>query len=208
MRWKAPTQNKHWYIFHLHSRFSISSTALNMMHLCLITAYETREHSSRMHTARLLTVSHGIPCISGGGLPNLSPIGRPPSSQTRSLMDRITDTCKNITLSQTQFAGGKCNRRTKQNDGNHSPVFYYINSCFIIFFSYSIKHRKFHTPDHLVPCRGKFIRSTVRITFGPCKLGTALPLLIENFHFRDIILRAVNNKNNYEWYHVNVKHGN
>ena len=94
-------------------------------------------HSSRMRTARLLTVSSSIPC--GRGLPNLpgtrtpppmeadsiphcrqtpSPLeadrpppleaDRPPSLQTDlSPVDRKIDACENITLPQTSFAGGK-----------------------------------------------------------------------------------------------------
>ena len=61
-------------------------------------------HSSGMRTARLLTVSqHALP----GGVPGWGVYlpgggtcpGTPP-------VNRITDTCKNITLPQTSFAGG------------------------------------------------------------------------------------------------------
>ena len=79
-------------------------------------------HSSRMRTARLLTVSRGSaskgvcttrqglhlgglhlggsaqPC---GGL-HLEGLGRP-----RPPVNRMTHRCKNITLPQTSFAGGK-----------------------------------------------------------------------------------------------------
>ena len=57
----------------------------------------TRMHSSRMRTGRLLTVSqHALPggVPAGGYLPRYPPV------------NRITDTCKNITLPQTSFAGG------------------------------------------------------------------------------------------------------
>ena len=72
-------------------------------------------HSSRMRTARLLTVSHSIQW--GGDMPNppdadpLPPEVDPPGCRCPSHpppMDRMTDTCENITLPQTSFVGGKC----------------------------------------------------------------------------------------------------
>ena len=67
-----------------------------------------------MRTARSLTVSHGI---QWGGVCPTSPGCRPPQPwmQTTTRLyadphhpvDRITDTCENITLPQTSFAGGK-----------------------------------------------------------------------------------------------------
>ena len=62
-------------------------------------------HSTRMRTAR----SSGRP----GGSPPGNPLGadppqtRHPQEQTPLPVSRITDTCKNITLPQTSFAGGK-----------------------------------------------------------------------------------------------------
>ena len=76
-------------------------------------------HSSRMRTARLLTISRSIQCISGwgsatrGGLhvwgEGLHPGGviNPGGSWADPLVNRMTDSCKNITLPQTSFAGGK-----------------------------------------------------------------------------------------------------
>ena len=68
-----------------------------------------------MRTARLLTVSHSIPCIwrgeslhSGGGwtdplvMWSVMHAGKP----TRHVDRRMTHTCENITLPQTSFAGG------------------------------------------------------------------------------------------------------
>ena len=78
------------------------------------------------------------------------------------------------------------------------------NSYFIIFFSYFIKDRNFHTQTtkyHIY--RVQLTMSAVRKVFGPCKLGsTSLPLSLfsKNFQCRDIILRA-NNSKNYDWYH-------
>ena len=71
----------------------------------------TRMHSSRMRTARLLTVSRSA---RGGGLPTsleadplvMWPVmhaGKP----TPTPVNRMTHRCKNITLLQTSFAGGK-----------------------------------------------------------------------------------------------------
>ena len=89
----------------------------------------TRLHSSRMHTARLLTVSPSMHCAGGevpdpggawsGGVcsegclvqggsapggggwwyPSMPEADTPP-------VNRMTDRCKNITLPQTLFAGG------------------------------------------------------------------------------------------------------
>ena len=75
-------------------------------------------HSSRMRTARLLTISH---IIRLGGLPNpLPPRKTPPGSRLLPWkhtppcgcrppsppVNRMTHRCKNITLAQTSFAGG------------------------------------------------------------------------------------------------------
>ena len=98
-------------------------------------------YSSRMRTVRLLTVSHSIPCIlgGGGGLPNpsrcrphwmqtlldadppgcRSPLDADPlvmwpvmhaGKPTPLSMDKMTDTCENITLPQTEgvWLGGVC----------------------------------------------------------------------------------------------------
>ena len=75
-----------------------------------------RMHSSRMCTTHLLTISHSIPCVLEG-LPN------PPAPRRQTPPDvdplvihvtcdacweaRTTHRCKNITLPQTSFAGGK-----------------------------------------------------------------------------------------------------
>ena len=70
-------------------------------------------HSSRMCTTRLLTVSHVSQ--GGGGLPNPSSLDADPPGHVTCdacweanspAVDRMTDTCKNITLPQTSFAGG------------------------------------------------------------------------------------------------------
>ena len=68
--------------------------------------FRTSMHSSRMRTARLLTVSGGEFAQPWWGLPNLGGLhpgglGRPPSP-----VNRMTHRCKNITLPQTSFAGG------------------------------------------------------------------------------------------------------
>ena len=72
----------------------------------------TRLHSSRMRTAHSLAVCHCV--LLGRGLPNPSlrmqtPEYRPPwdADPAPPPVDRMTDTCKNITLPQTSFAGGK-----------------------------------------------------------------------------------------------------
>ena len=61
---------------------------------------KTRMHSSRMRTARLLTVSqHALPWgVPARGVP--AQVLHPP-------VNRMIDRCKNITLPQTSFAGGK-----------------------------------------------------------------------------------------------------
>ena len=61
-------------------------------------------HSSRMHTTRLLTVSRiirGKGCLPGGlCIPACNGADTPP-------LNKMIDMCKNITLPQTSFAGGK-----------------------------------------------------------------------------------------------------
>ena len=68
-------------------------------------------HSSRMRTARVLTVSRSIQ----GGLPNPAPPKAeppgcrppPPDTDPASLWtEGMTDACKNITLPQTSFVVG------------------------------------------------------------------------------------------------------
>ena len=99
---------------------------------------KTRKHSNLMRTARLLAVSHSIPCILGvGGLPNpLSPsdadlppnwrqtpwscdlwciLGSQPPSPSPCGQQ---NTCENITLLQTSFADGQ------NNDSSDSKVYY------------------------------------------------------------------------------------
>ena len=95
----------------------------------------TRLHSSRMHTARLLTVSPSMHCAGGvsalGGVPGLGdvcsggclvqggsalggvsapgvpgPGGIPGCTEADTPVNRMTDRCKNSTLPQTSFAGG------------------------------------------------------------------------------------------------------
>ena len=68
----------------------------------------TRMHSSRMCTARSLTISRSIRW--GGDLPTPLDADPPPSMQRPlPLVNRMTDRCKNIT-----FAGGnKCGRTLK-----------------------------------------------------------------------------------------------
>ena len=58
-------------------------------------------HSSRIRTARLLTVS-GSARGGGEGLPNPNPDADPPL-----WAEGITHACENITLPQTSFAGCK-----------------------------------------------------------------------------------------------------
>ena len=69
--------------------------------------------SSRMRTTRLLTVSHVSQ--GGEGLPNPQPPRCRPLGHVTCdarweanppLVDRMTDTCENITLPQTSFVGG------------------------------------------------------------------------------------------------------
>ena len=75
-------------------------------------------HSSRMLTARALTIGGGGVYLPGGvpargvylpgGIPAWGvylPAGVP--AQVLPLVNRMTDRCKNITLPQTSFAGGK-----------------------------------------------------------------------------------------------------
>ena len=85
-------------------------------------------HSSRMRTARLLTVFQhallgGCTCrgmylprgvyLPRGGVPARGyllggvPTGGVPAQVLPPPVNRITDTCKNITMPQTSFAGGK-----------------------------------------------------------------------------------------------------
>ena len=84
---------------------------------------QTRLHSSRMHTARALTISPSLLCAGGvylvlggvpgpGGVPGLGGVPGPrgtwlvpggggvPGQVLPPPVDRITDTCKNITLPQ------------------------------------------------------------------------------------------------------------
>ena len=64
------------------------------------TCIKTRMHSSRMHTTCSLTVSHSIRLRGGGCLPN--PLDADPLP-----VNRMTQRCKNITLPQPSFPGGK-----------------------------------------------------------------------------------------------------
>ena len=81
-------------------------------------------HYNRMHTTSLLTISHSI---QWGGLPNPLDADPPPLPldadppllhlmQTPLNADppvnRMTHRCKNITLPQTSFAGGKYHSST------------------------------------------------------------------------------------------------
>ena len=91
---------------------------------------KTRIHSSMMRTARLLTISRSIPCISGG-LHKWATSHPPPNRQTPTSWIQTPlnadppvmwpgmhagksapppggqiNTCENITLPQTSFAGG------------------------------------------------------------------------------------------------------
>ena len=75
----------------------------------------TRLHSSRMLTARALTVSPSMLCTGGWGawswrVPGLggawSGTGIPACNEADPPVNRMTDRCKNITLPQTSFAGG------------------------------------------------------------------------------------------------------
>ena len=87
-----------------------------------------RLHSSRMHTTHVLTVSPSMPCTRGmpgpGGMCLLWGVPAPGGGawsrgacswgvskhalrQTPSPVNRMTNRCKNITLPQTSFAGGK-----------------------------------------------------------------------------------------------------
>ena len=68
-------------------------------------------HSTRMRTARLLTVwGGGLPnpgvgvCIGGGGIPNP---GGEVCMGGGGPVNRMAHRCKNITFPQTSFAGGK-----------------------------------------------------------------------------------------------------
>ena len=87
--------------------------------ILMIYLYSTRMHSSRMRTARLLTVSYSA---GGGGIcPTPTPGYRTPMDADPPPLgyvtcdtcwegnppDRLTDACENITLPQTSFAGGK-----------------------------------------------------------------------------------------------------
>ena len=62
---------------------SQGNVQVNRFFTCHTSDKHARMHSNRMRTARLLTVFHSIPCISGGGLPNPAgcrphpPEGRP-----------------------------------------------------------------------------------------------------------------------------------
>ena len=97
---------------------------------------QTRLHSSRMHTARSLTITSSMLCSGGGclvpGVPGQRDVwsrGAPAWSREGYLpgpggglvpggwypsmhwgrtppVNRMTDRCKNITLPQTSFAGG------------------------------------------------------------------------------------------------------
>ena len=73
------------------------------------TKYSQQElHSSRMHTARLLTVTPSMHCAGGspcqGGLPcrgiALPGGGIPVCTEADPTVNRITDACENITLPQ------------------------------------------------------------------------------------------------------------
>ena len=64
-----------------------------------------KKHSKRMRSAHFSGSRRGVS--------NSPPFGRPPRRQTTLKGDlsvnRMTDMCKNITLPQTSFAGGKNN---------------------------------------------------------------------------------------------------
>ena len=66
---------------------------------------KTRLHSSRMHTARMFTVSPSMLCTGGEGACSWG-VSQHALQQTPP-MNRMTNRCKNITLPQTSFAGGK-----------------------------------------------------------------------------------------------------
>ena len=76
----------------------------------------TRLHSSRMRTARTLTISPSMLCTRGGGATSQGCLGRGASRGVSSWgvpppgglppVNRMTNRCKNITLPQTSFAGG------------------------------------------------------------------------------------------------------
>ena len=95
-----------------------------------------RMHSSRMRTARLLTVSRSIPCIGGGCLPNPALDIDPPGHVTCDACweakprptpplwtEEMTHACENITLPQNLLAGGKyaCDISRPQNQTTFSP---------------------------------------------------------------------------------------
>ena len=77
----------------------------------------TRMHSSRMRTARLLTISRSIPGVRIGlANPNPHPscimwpvmnAGKPTPTLPPPPVDRMTNACKNMTLSQTSLSSDK-----------------------------------------------------------------------------------------------------
>ena len=98
-----------WFITLLQLRF------FSMGWIVIAIAITTSKHSSRMRIAGLLTVSdvsrggEGL-CIPGGGLhPGGGCILVGVGGQTPPFppVNRMTEGCKNITLPQTSFAGGK-----------------------------------------------------------------------------------------------------
>ena len=110
------------YVNIYSAMFSMVSSLLNVW----VAPYETRIHSSKMHTARLLPVSPSMHCSGGWGVPGprgvcLVPGGVPGPGQcawsrggvclvpggtcpgTAPPVNRITDRCKNITLPQIRL---------------------------------------------------------------------------------------------------------
>ena len=98
-----------------------------LLHQIITITFITRKHSSRIRTVRFPSSSGRGVCPTPGPLDAnpLTPIARPPPPGCRPPwscdlwyilgshpppMNRITDRCKNITLSQTSFAGSNYNQ--------------------------------------------------------------------------------------------------
>ena len=118
----------------------------------------TRKHSSRMCTAHLLTVSSSFPCILGGVCPKppeadpmeaahpleADPLD-PPGHMTcdacwKATPNRQTNTCENITLPQSSFAGGR-----NSTDVSLEHVFYVIRNEALDILVLSSKLHYFYT---------------------------------------------------------------
>ena len=78
--------------------------------------YPTRMHSSRMRTARSSSLREGSP-------PGTPPTRHTPRDQAPPPLNRMTNRCKNTTLPETSFAGGKNYYKASRGGGGEKGIF-------------------------------------------------------------------------------------